>query len=248
MKNNLTEIRKKKSFWHLFVKMNTEIQVIFTVILVASFFAGLTACNYYTKIPEWLFSIECVSSAQRLAVAVEAATIELAVAAFIFPLAFVLWDRIQYYTSRVKIARRFTHLPLTKEEESKVGITADPDTKEYYEQWIFFLFTDIFNVQNADGIKKIFYNGNDIYELKLLLIDNPSIKSFIEWLGYVLFARDDINRIAFDKNAAMSTICSGLAKRYIKSEDYFKYSNYRSQIAEKEMLNAVSHDSRKKKK
>jgi len=31
MKNNLTEIRKKKSFWHLFVKMNTEIQVIFTV-------------------------------------------------------------------------------------------------------------------------------------------------------------------------------------------------------------------------
>lgn len=81
-----------------------------------------------------------------------------------------------------------------------------------------------------------------------MLIDNPSIKSFIEWLGYVLFARDDINRIAFDKNAAVSTICSGLAKRYIKSEDYFKYSNYRSQIAEKEMLNAVSHDSRKKKK
>lgn len=198
---NFKNIKKKNSFLSEYTKVyKDELQVIG----VMSIFIGITFFNYYWTIP-YLFEEDSSfkSIFIKVVFSIILTTLEIASVCFAVFMIIAIEELISNIVYSIKRVNRLTYLPLTKEEEKAVGIVADSGSKDYYLQWVYFLFTEILFVDQKDNdakaifleIKATFANENLIGEIKSLMKDNTCMCKLLEWLADA----DNLELIAPDR-------------------------------------------------
>lgn len=198
---NFKNIKKKNSFLSEYTKVyKDELQVIG----VMSIFIGITFFNYYWTIP-YLFEEDSSfkSIFIKVVFSIILTTLEIASVCFAVFMIIAIEELISNIVYSIKRVNRLTYLPLTKEEEKAVGIVADSGSKDYYLQWVYFLFAEILFVDQKDNdakaifleIKATFANENLIGEIKSLMKDNTCMCKLLEWLADA----DNLELIAPDR-------------------------------------------------
>ena len=198
---NFKNIKKKNSFLGEYTKVyKDELQAIGAM----GIFIGITFFNYYWTIP-YLFEEDSSfkSIFMKVAFSILLTTLEIASVCFAALMIIAIEGLISNIVYGIRRVNRLTYLPLTKEEEKAVGIVADWGSKDYYLQWIYFLFAEILFVGQKDNdakaifldIKAAFANKNLISEIKSLMKDNTCMCKLLEWLADA----DNLELIAPDR-------------------------------------------------